>query len=504
MLGGFRAALAGAVALVLLTAACSAGASGADRPVIFRVGYGGDPVTLDPRVSPPTYSIFLSPVYETLIKPTKEGGYAPGLATEWSLSGDALSLSLTLRSGVTFQDGAPFDGDAVRANLEAAKESSTPVARNLAVLDHVEVVDATHVVLHMNAPGGNLTGVLASETGMMISPAHLTAGDLATKPVGTGPFTLTELTGGRTSYIKWDGYRAAADIAIDGIEIYGFPQDIARMSALRSGELDAAFLFPSQIDQAEQAGMATAVSPRTYFHGMLLNTGRSEFGDPLVRRAIGIAIDRAAIAENLYGGHCAPAGQPYPNGYWASVPGLDQPQYDPARARALLAEAGLPNGFTFTLTVSNITTFQRLGEVVQGELAGIGVTAKLNVVDNPSLTALRQKGDYDAVAGAYESGRPDPTTFLTDYYLPGGAYNPGGFDVPGGQALVTQARTTTDVPGRQGPVQRFVADVANLGSPVVPVCFPGAVEADAAQVVSGVTVSMVGDYDFTTVRMSTD
>lgn len=502
MLGGFRAVLACMVAL-LLTAACSAGVA-EERPVVFRVGYGGDPVTLDPRLSPPTYSIFLTPVYETLIKPTKDGGYAPGLATEWSLSDEARRLALTLRPGVTFQDGTPFDAEAVKANIEATKASRSPVARNLSVVDRVEVIDDTHVVLHLNAPGGHLAGVLASETGMMISPASLSAPDLATRPVGTGPFRLTELTGGRTTYTKWDGYWNADAIAIDGIEIYGFPEDVARMSALRSGELDAAFLFPSQIEQAEQAGKATTVSPRTYFHGLILNTSRSEFSNPLVRQAIDLAINRTAIADSLYDGQCVPTRRPYPDGYWAAAENPDPPRYDPERARQLLAEAGLTNGFTFTLTVSNITTFQRLGEVLQGELGTIGITVRLNVVDNPQLTAIRQAGDYEAVAGAYESGRPDPTTYLSDYYLPGGNFNPGGFDVPGGRELVTAARSSTDVAERQGPVQRFLDAVDAIGSPVVPVCFPGAVEADSEQVVSGVTVSMVGDYDFTTVRMSTD
>jgi peptide/nickel transport system substrate-binding protein len=455
-------------------------------------------------LSPPAYNIFLSPVYDTLIKSTRDGGYAPGLATEWSLSEDARSLSLTLRSGVTFQDGAPFNGEAVRANLEAAKVPGTLVARNLTVLDRVEVLDDTHVVLHLNAPGGNLIGVLASETGMMVSPSHLTSADLATKPVGAGPFRLTELIGGRTTYTKWDGYWDADNIVLGGIEIHGFSDDVARMSALRSGELDAAYLFPSQIDQAEQVGMTTTVSERTVFHALLLNTGRSEFGNPLVRQALNLAIDRATIAESLYDGNCTPAGQPYPDGYWASAPDLGDPVYDPEQARRLLAEAGLPDGFSFTLSVSNITTFQRLGEAVQGELARIGVTVHLDVMDNPSLTALRQAGNFDAVGGSYESGRPDPTTFLTDYYLPGGIFNPGGFDVPGGQALVTQARESVDVQGRQGPVQRFVADVTEAGPPIIPICFPGTIEADAGHVTNGVAVSIVGDYDFTTVRMTND
>ncbi|SHL11134.1 peptide/nickel transport system substrate-binding protein [Pseudonocardia thermophila] len=488
------------LALLLAVTGCSSGA--ADEPVVFRVGFGGDPVTLDPRVSPPAYNIFLSPLYDTLIKSTADGGYAPGLATAWELSPDALRLSLTLREGVTFQDGTPFDAEAVRANLEAAKEPGTLVARTLTELDRVEVVDPTHVVLHMRSPGGHMLGVLAGETGMMISPGHLDSPDLATNPVGAGPFRLTELTGGRTTYAKWDGYWNAAAIELDGIEIHGFPDDTARLAALRSGQLDSSFLFPTQIEQAESAGLKTTIFPRTAVHAVLLNTSRSEFAKPQVRQALNLALDRAQLSETLYGGHCAVADQPYPDGYWAASPDGGAAAYDRDRARALLAEAGLPDGFEFTLSASNITTFQRLAEAVQGQLAEIGVRVKLDIRDNPSLTALRQSGNFDAVGGQYESGRPDPTTFLTDFYLPGGVFNPGRFNPPGGQELVAQARRTADVAVRKEPIQRLVAEVAASGPPIIPVCFPGYVEADAPHVTHPVSVSVLGDYDFSAVRMT--
>ncbi|BBG05347.1 MULTISPECIES: ABC transporter substrate-binding protein [Pseudonocardia] len=492
-------ALAGVTALLLLTACGSA--AGDDRPKVFRVGFGGDPITMHPHLSAPAYNIFLTPVYETLIKSTPDGGYEPALATEWTLAEDSRSLALTLRPGVTFQDGTPFDAEAVRANLEAAARSGTLTARSLTTVDSVDVVDDTHVVLRLNAPGGHLVGVLASEAGMMISPALLDGDEAARNPVGTGPYQLTELTRGRTAYARWDGYRDADTTELDGIEIHGFPDDTARLNALRSGQLDASFIFPSQIDQAEQSGMRTTVFERTVFHSMLLNTGRSEFGDPRVRRAIGLALDRATMAQTLYDGNCSPAGQPYPETHWAHSPEVGQPEYDPEQAKSLLAEAGLPDGFTFTLAVSNITTYQRLGEAIQGELARIGITVNLDIMDNPSLTALRQTGNFDAVGGQYESGRPDPTTFLTDFYLPGGTFNPGDFTTPGGAELVDLARQSTDEADRTGPVRQVVADAAELGAPVVPVCFPGSIEADAPHVTHGVTVSIVGDHDFSTVRM---
>src|SRR5690606_13723590 len=143
-------------------------------------------------------------VYEPLIRTTPTGEFEPGLATDWALVDDGAAFELTLREGVTFQDGAPFDADAVVANLEQTMESGGNLAVELEVVDSITAVDDHTVRLELNGPGGHLPGVLAFCAGMMISPDALDD-DLQTNPVGAGPFVLEDITETAATFSRWDG-----------------------------------------------------------------------------------------------------------------------------------------------------------------------------------------------------------------------------------------------------------------------------------------------------------
>ena len=129
-------------------------------------------------------------VYDRLMHLDADGKPSPGLATEWSYDETGLRLSLTLRDGVTFTDGTAFDADAVKANLEKAKASSGEAGSALRAVDHVEVVDATHADIVLSRPDPGLVDALARSSGFMASPTALASPDLATAPVGSGPYVL--------------------------------------------------------------------------------------------------------------------------------------------------------------------------------------------------------------------------------------------------------------------------------------------------------------------------
>ena len=190
-------AVASAAVLTIGLAACSGAGGGDDTPVtteprVLRVGTSAALTSLDPARSAAPGVAFLTPVYESLILRDPEGLLQPGLATEWTLNDDATELELTLREGVEFHDGAPFDAAAVKANLDAAPDRGGQITTQLSVLQSVEVVGDYEVKLTMTRSASDLLGVLASEAGMMISPEALGSEDLATTPVGTGPFTVDE------------------------------------------------------------------------------------------------------------------------------------------------------------------------------------------------------------------------------------------------------------------------------------------------------------------------
>ena len=168
----------------------------------LRYGAANIVTRFDPHRSSSGYDQnWLAPVYERLIWQSTEVELEPGLATEWGFVDD-LTFEMTLREGVTFTDGTPFDADAVKANIERAKTvEGSGVIAYLASVETVEVVDATHVRFLLNKPDATLPMQFATRPGMMMSPAFMEDPDVDIAAVGTGPFVLTEyLVGDRAIF----------------------------------------------------------------------------------------------------------------------------------------------------------------------------------------------------------------------------------------------------------------------------------------------------------------
>jgi peptide/nickel transport system substrate-binding protein len=456
--------------------------------------------SLDPHHAGQFDIIFLNPVYDTLLRTDDDGEFVPGLASEWDLSEDGRTLELTLRAGVRFSDGAPLDAEAVRASLEHARDPSASTAGHIDVIEGIEVVGPLRLRLRMSEPGAHVLGALATEAGMVISPDALASPDLARRPVGAGPYRVVSYTNDEVRYEAWDGYWEPDSVKVDRLEMLGLRDDSARLRALQSGQLDAAYLRPSQIAQIRSAGMELISRPRTLIYAVMLNVERSGLGAANVRRALMQAIDRQSIDVNLQNDGCEPTVQPFIEGYWPHVPGLgDRPEarFDPDRARQLLAEAGHgpANPLRLTITSTNITQYQTIAEALQDQFAAVGIEADLRVVESTQSTATVRAGDFDAYIGPIDVGRPDPTTFVADYYLAGGSANPGGFDLPGGRELVVQARMSTDTAARQEPMQQLFESAFAAGPPVIPICAPDNVVGTGSGV-TGVVIPPFGTYEF--------
>ena len=466
-----------------------------DPDAVLRYAVPGVAQSLDPRTANEFQQIFLEQIYEPLIRTTPDGDYEPGLALEWALVDDGAAFELTLREGVTFQDGEPFDADAVVANIEGARAEGSNLAGELAVVDAAVAVDEHIVRLELNGPGGHMTGILAGYPGMMISPAAFDT-DLQTSPVGAGPFTLVDANDTSVVLEAWDGYYAADELTIGGLDFSTFTDEAARLRALRSGQLDGAFLAPSQVEEAESSGLEVVTTPQTSVHGMLLNTAHEALGNDLVRQAIMAAIDREGIAEALYGGRCTPTVQPYPSEYWAYDPALadsDLAGYDVEGARALLADAGYPDGFAMTLSSYPQTVYQRLAEAFQQQLADIGIDAEIEVATD--LSAQRRAGEYDVVVGPFQAGRPDPSIFLEDHYTPDGRVNFGGVAFEGVEELIAESRRATDTAERSTAIAGVLEQTVAQGPLVVPACIPNIITA-LREGVGGIVTSVLGNRDF--------
>lgn len=502
LLGAAALALAGCGGGTTAAAGGDGGDTGAFDPnAIFKYAVPGMPTSFDPRLSAPLDPVFLDVVYESLIGRSPAGKIGPGLATKWEFSPDYKSLTLTLREGVTFHDGAAFDSAAVVASLNAFKAKGS-LSTSLKTVDKVEALGKFSVRIDFTEPSGYILNILAGEAGMIVEPKALDNPDLGTKPVGTGAFQLTGLQQGKITFKKFDKYWNVKKTTIGGIEMTVFADEPTRLRSVVSGEMDGSTISAGQVKEAEANNLTLVKGPNSTINALLLNTKASEFGNPLVRKAIMYAIDRDAISQSLYDNGCTPTVQPYPKGFWPNVPELDDASkyHDVAKAKEFLKEAGLPNGFSFEVVNGPNTSYADLSQILQAQLGEVGIKANVRTLEFSQMIQARRTGNFSATVSLLQVGRPDPSQFVTDFYLPGGGYNPGGFTLDSIPDLLAKSRASSAEKDRQGPTRQIISDVFEAGPPVIPVCGVQWVAA-FRQGVTGMQVPKFGDYDFASIKI---
>lgn len=479
-----------------------------DRSATLRFAYGISVSRLDPhRATIRNDLTTLGPVYDRLVEFNPSGQLVPMLATEWSFNADATVLEMTLRDGVVFHDGEPFDAAAVKANIERAKtlEGST-VAADLAGVSGVEVVDDQHVRLLLTDPDVSVLGILSDRAGMMISPAAFDE-ELEAVAVGAGPFRLAEYRPGDvTVFERFDDYWDPDAALVQRLEIHVVPDANTRLNGLRGGQFDLINPTASQYGEASSLpGFTVRTDPGLFAINMGLNRTRSEFGDVLVRRAIYHAIDRESICQAVLLGQCEVSVQPFPSGYWAADPDItsDRYGYDPDRARELLAEAGVPDGFSFTFMIpAALPPYDAIGEVIQGQLADVGITAEL-VLMEPAQMADRYyvAKETDAILGGLV-GSADPSLYFGQYTLPDAYANPSGDSTDTMQQLYRESIATIDEAERTQIIHEGVEEVVDQVF-FINIAFPKLITASRENVV-GFVMPVSGNPQFRGVGMTAD
>ncbi len=406
------AAMVVGMSAVLLTSCSNSGADSAhaevDRSAVLRMASNYGVVSFDPHLTPaPATDVgFQRNVYETLVvQAAGDDGQAelkPRLATEWKVSDDALTIDFSLREGVKFQDGTEFDAQAVKLNFDRARSPESTVSSYLETLDYVEVVDPSHLRLHLVERTPDLLWTLAAHVvGNIASPSAFD-NDLATRPVGTGPFTLTTFASNEFKFSRWDGYWNVEDVQLAGIDYAVVPDDNARLSGMRSGQFDAAaFTSPADVQAkrlVDSDGFQWQDALNVGPIGLYLNQTKAPFDNPDVRRAISLGIDRVAIAESLFNGSAVPSGQMFsPVNSIGWDPDVDVAEgYDPAKARELIETAGAI-GTSLTVAVPQVAVTTTLGQAIQDQLGKIGVDVRLIPFSATEAPAAYRKGDAMAV-----------------------------------------------------------------------------------------------------------
>lgn len=342
---------------------------------------------------------FYQGVYDNLVLRTPDGEYLPNLATEWSWNDDQTVLTMDLRTDVTFTDGASFDAEVAKANLDNFINGNGPYAGTMSGVE-VSVVDADTIELALSAPNPDFIYYLATTGSFMASPNALGTEALATQPVGSGPYTLSpsSLPGSSIIFDLNPNYWDQQKQQWLRINMNILPDENARLNALLSGQVDTALLGTSLASTATEAGK-TMNENYVDFSGLLLFDHNGQLGtaleDTRVRQAIAYALDREAMLESIQLGFGEVTNQVYGTGASAYIPELDNYySYDPEKAKQLLAEAGYPNGGVELTLPGGL--FANLDAVLQDYLNAVGFEVTIETLPFSEYRNNMIDGNYAA------------------------------------------------------------------------------------------------------------
>ncbi len=381
------------LALAMLLSACGGPAATTKDTVTFVIG--NDIMSLDPgnTSSDTDYIMYATCVYEGLAAIKSDGSVVPMLAESWDIQDDGLTYVFKLKKGVKFHNGDEMKASDVVFSYNYAKES--PFTASFGGLyDVVEAVDEYTVKVKLVAP---FAPFLRSVAGAMIhsEKAVKAAGDgYGLNPVGTGPFKFVSYDlGQKVTFERFDDYhRGAAKLKTVVYKIVADPN--TALVSLESGTVDYLFSVPqiSYEDLKKNDKLQVIEYESRELTHLTMNLNAEPFNDIRVRQAVNYAIDKAALIKIALEGLGAPATYVLNDkyfGYSADVTGYE---YNPEKAKELLAEAGYPEGLNLKLTTCD--RYSKSAQVVQEQLGKVGINLEMDQTDMNAMMEAVATGNY--------------------------------------------------------------------------------------------------------------
>ncbi|WP_342506287.1 ABC transporter substrate-binding protein [Sporosarcina sp. FSL K6-2383] len=399
-------------------------------------GRGGDSTSLDPsRVTEGESFKVTVNLYETLLNFGEEDTtIQPGLASEWVTSEDGLTYTFTLREGVKFHDGTDFNAEAVVKNFDRWANGDAdkfPYYYSMfggfkddpeRVIDSVTADGDNTVVITLTRQQAPFLKNIAMSMFAIASPTAFEEGDdkFERNPVGTGPFKFVDWKPNETITIeKFDDYWQEGLPKLQKIIFRSIPDNTARLNALMNGDIELADgINPSDGKAIEgNADLQLFERPSMNVGYLGLTVTRPPFDKKEVRQAINHAIDKQSIVDAFFEGRANIAKNPMPpsiSGYNDDIEGYD---YNPEKAKELLAQAGLADGFEMELWAMPVPRpympdGKKVAEVIQKNLADVGITATIVSHEWATYLDLASKGDADAFMLGWTGDNGDADNFL--------------------------------------------------------------------------------------------
>lgn len=369
--------------LICTTAACALLAGAAIAKTDVTIGVQLEPPHLDPTsaAAGAIDQVVYSNVFEGLMRFASDGSVINGLAEEWDISEDGKTYTFTLRSGVKFHDGTDLDASDVVFSLDRARaDDSTNAQKALfANIASVEAVDDITVAVTLTAPQGNFLFNMAWGDAVIVAPESIE--NIKTNPVGTGPFKLGDWKQGDSiTLMQNDGYWGESP-ALTEATFKFISEPTAAFAAMMAEDIDAFYSYPApeNLAQFEADPRFAVLSGNTEGETILaMNNKQPPFDNKLVRQAVSHAIDRQAIIDGAMFGYGTPIGSHFAPHNPAYIDLTGNSEYDPEKAKSLLAEAGMADGFTTTLKLPPPSYARRGGEIIAAQLRAVGIQTEIS------------------------------------------------------------------------------------------------------------------------------
>lgn len=372
----------------------------APAPQKLIIAQGTDALTLDSHhvIDSPTATI-MEHMVETLVELTPDGRLEPLLAEKWVVSPDSTEFTFTIRKGVKFHDGAVLNAEAVQLNLDRRLDpkAATKFGFLVAMIDSVTVVDEYTVKIKTKYPFAPMLANLSHSTNGILSPVAIGQSweKPLTAPVGTGPFKYKDrVPGDSLTMVRnedyWGEKAKLAEVVWRVI-----PDDAARVVAVETGEVHVAVRIPPwdipRLQANPEIKIDNTASVRTIYLGF--NLTKEPFTDKRVRQALNYAVNKEAIVKFTLGGVGRVSDAPISPGIFGYTP-IKTYEYNPEKAKVLLAEAGYPKGFETTLhpAVGRYYMDVTVATAVAADLLKVGIKTDIKMMDWASYIAWVLKG----------------------------------------------------------------------------------------------------------------
>ena len=402
-------------------------------------------------------SVLYSNVFEGLTRFMADGSIVPGLAESWEISDDGLTYTFKLRAGVVFHDGTTMNAEDVKFSLDRinAEDSANAQKALYAAISEVNVIDPTTVEVKLSEQNGNMLFNLAWGDAVIVAPESIDG--IKQTPIGTGAFKFDSWTQGDKIELSRnpDYWGEAAKLETATFKFISDPT--AAFAAVMAEDVDvfAGFPAPENLPQFEADPRFQVLVGSTEGETILAtNNKMPPFDNVKVREALAHAIDRQAIIDGAMFGLGTPIGTHFAPHNPAYVDLTGQSNYDPEKAKALLAEAGYPDGFETTLHLPPPSYARRGGEIIAAQLAQVGIKAVIINVEWAQWLETVFKGKNFGLTIVSHTEPMDIGIYANpDYYFQ--------YDNPAFQELIGKLNVETDPAKRtqmMGEAQQIISD----------------------------------------------